>query len=164
MLCSSLTLITFCCPATLSFSTCTAHVQYILYTHTKIPIIIKMEGRSGKDAVEKRQREKKRRNLFHCSEGRLHKAVVESWLCLLQNGLHEVRQSLHSVYRSFEQGLQRRLVLLQLPQVATEGLICLSVGGRRWGAINRAKKRKREGDMNLTDMAITLFSFHGEKA
>ena len=120
-------------------STCTV---YILYTHTKIPIIIKVEGRSGKGAVEKRQGGKKRRNLFHCSEGRLHEAVVESWLCLLQNGLHEVRQSLHSVYRSFEQGLQRRLVLLQLPQVATEGLVCLSVGGRRWGAINRAKKRE----------------------
>ena len=72
-------------------------------------------------------------NLFHCSEGWLHNTVFErlsllhNSLHFLQNYPHQVRQFLHSVHWSFKKRPKSWLILFKLPQVATEGLISLTI-------------------------------------
>ena len=63
-------------------------------------------------------------DLLQCSECGLHQTVVQvSSGGLPENGPHEVRQLSHSLHGSLEQRAERSLVLLQLPEVASERLV-----------------------------------------
>ena len=110
----------------------------------------RMWGRELGDKGRIKEENRKNSYLFHCSEGWLHNTKFE-WLSFPQNNLHflqnhphQVRQFLHSVHWSLKKRPKSWLILFKLRQVATKGLISLTIEGtQKWCGKTGDKKTVR---------------------
>ena len=118
-----------------------------------------MWGRELGDKGRIKEENRKNSYLFHCSEGWLHNTKFE-WLSFPQNNLHflqnhphQVRQFLHSIHWSLKKRPKSWLILFKLRQVATKGLISLTIEGtQKWCG--------KTGDKRLWDIDIDHHILH----